>query len=53
MNPLTVTWAPLKYTNIGWENLQSKIDTGFSNLLCRPNGNLQRKLARLCFGRIG
>ncbi len=53
MNPLTVTWAPLKYTNIGWENLQSKIDTGFSNLLCRPNGNLQRKLARLCFEELG
>ena len=22
MNPLTVTWAPFLYTNIGWENLQ-------------------------------
>ena len=21
MNPLTVTWSPLKYTEIGWENL--------------------------------
>jgi N-acetyl sugar amidotransferase len=53
MNPLTVTWSPLKYTNIGWENLQSKIDSGFSNLLCRPNGNFQRKLARLCFEELG
>ena len=22
MNPLTVTWAPHLYTEIGWENLQ-------------------------------
>ena len=26
MNPLTVTWSPLAYTNIGMQNLQSKID---------------------------
>ena len=53
MNPLTVTWAPLKYTNVGWENLQANIDSGFSNLLCTPNGQLQRKLARLCFEELG
>ena len=23
MHPLTVTWSPLKYTDIGWENLQN------------------------------
>jgi N-acetyl sugar amidotransferase len=53
MNPLTVTWAPLKYTDIGWSNLQENIHSGFSNLLCTPNGNLQRKLARLCFEELG
>ena len=53
MNPLTVTWAPLKYTNVGWENLQSNIDSGFTNMLCTPNGQLQRKLARLCFEELG
>lgn len=53
MNPLTVTWAPLRYTNVGWENLQSNIDSGFTNMLCTPNGQLQRKLARLCFEELG
>ena len=47
MNPLTVTWAPLSYTDIGRKNLQSSIDCGLSNLLCTPNGKFQRKLARL------
>tara|TARA_Y100000310_G_scaffold152150_1_gene151687 strand:+ start:1774 stop:2970 length:1197 start_codon:yes stop_codon:yes gene_type:complete len=53
MNPLTVTWAPLKYTDIGWANLQANMHSGFSNLLCTPNGKLQRKLARLCFEELG
>ncbi|MBF89515.1 MAG: LPS biosynthesis protein PseA [Candidatus Marinimicrobia bacterium] len=53
MNPLTVTWAPLSYTNIGWDNLQENIHSGFTNLLCTPNGKLQRKLARLCFEELG
>ena len=53
MNPLTVTWAPLEYTNIGWRNLQSNIGSGFTNLLCTPNGKFQRKLARLCFEELG
>ena len=53
MNPLTVTWAPLEYTDIGRQNLQSNIDSGFSNLLYTPNGKLQKKLARLCFEELG
>lgn len=53
MNPLTVTWSPLKYTEIGRENLYAKIDSGFSNLLCTPNGKFQRKLSRLCFEQLG
>lgn len=53
MNPLTLTWSPLKYTEIGWSNLQANIQSGFSNLLYTPNGNFQRKLARLCFEELG
>ena len=53
MNPLTVTWAPLSYTDIGRKNLQANIDCGLSNLLCTPNGKFQRKLARLCFEELG
>ena len=28
MNPLTVTWAPHLYTDIGWKNMQEWIHTG-------------------------
>jgi len=53
MNPLTVTWSPLEYTDVGWKNLQASIDSGLTNMLCTPNGILQRKLARLCFEELG
>ena len=53
MNPLTVTWSPLSYTEIGRKNLQANIDCGLSNLLCTPNGRFQKKLARLCFEELG
>ena len=33
MHPLTVTWAPHKYTDIGWKNFQSWIHSGFDNIL--------------------
>ena len=47
MNPLTVTWAPLAYTEIGWQNLQSSIDSGLTNILYTPNKKMHKKLARL------
>jgi N-acetyl sugar amidotransferase len=53
MNPLTVTWSPLQYTDIGFQNFQSLIEAGLPNLLCTPNGKFQRKLARLCFEELG
>ena len=53
MNPLTVTWAPLMYTEIGWKNFQAMRDSGFTNLLCSPNGKLHRHLARLSFEEYG
>lgn len=53
MHPLTVTWSPLKYTDIGFQNFHSLVDAGLSNLLCTPNGIFQRKLARLCFEELG
>jgi len=53
MNPLTVTWAPLQYTDIGLENFRSFCDAGFTNLLCTPNGKVHRKLARLSFEELG
>ncbi len=53
MNPLTVTWAPLRYTEIGFKNFQSLCDSGLSNVLYSPNGKIHKKLARLCFEELG
>ena len=53
MNPLLVTWTPLIYTDIGFKNFQGLRDAGFTVLSCYPNGNLHRKLARLCFEELG
>lgn len=53
MHPLTVTWAPFIYTDIGWQNYVSFKDHGFDNLLCFPNGILHRKLTRLAFELLG
>ncbi len=52
MNPLTVTWAPHKYTDIGWENFQSMIDAGFDNILVTPNGKVHKILTRLAFENL-
>ena len=53
MNPLCVTWSPFEYTKIGQQNLKSFIDSGFTNILGQPNGNIHRKLSKLCFELIG
>ncbi len=53
MNPITITWSPLEYTEIGKLNFDSLIKSGISNFLYTPDGNLQRKLARLCFEELG
>jgi N-acetyl sugar amidotransferase len=49
MNPLTVTWAPHMYTDIGWRNFQNLIHAGFDNVLVTPNGKVHRTLTRLAF----
>lgn len=47
MNPLTVTWAPHLYTNIGWKNFQNWLHKGgFDNYLFNPNGRVLRKLTK-------
>ncbi len=53
MHPLTVTWAPFMYTDIGWQNYINFKDQGFDNLLCFPNGKVHRKLSRLAFELLG
>lgn len=50
MNPLTVTWAPHRYTNIGWLNFENWIHKGgLDNILFTPNGKLHRYLTRQAF----
>ena len=47
MKPLTVTWAPHMYTDIGWKNHRRWIDIGgFDNYLFTPNGKVHRHLTR-------
>ncbi len=53
MNPLTVTWAPLKATEIGRKNLDSFIDSGFDNILGKPNGITTKKLCALSTKHLG
>ena len=50
MNPLTVTWAPHKYTEIGWKNFENWIHIGgLDNVLFTPNGRLHRHLTQQAF----
>ena len=50
MNPLTVTWAPHKYTDIGWKNFENWIHIGgLDNVLFTPNGKLHRYLTKQAF----
>lgn len=53
MNPLTVTWSPLKYTDIGRRNLDAFIQSGFDNILGTPNGKTTRRLTHLAFKHLG
>lgn len=53
LHPLTVTWAPFMYTDIGWKNYLAFKDSGFDNILAFPDGKLHRKLARLAFEYLG
>jgi N-acetyl sugar amidotransferase len=52
MNPLTVTWSPHLYTDVGFRNLHKWIDSGLDNLLLTPNGKVHRLLTRLAFENL-
>jgi N-acetyl sugar amidotransferase len=50
MNPLTVTWAPHLYTEIGWKNFTNWMHVGgLDNILFTPNGKLHRLLTKFAF----
>ena len=50
MNPLTVTWAPHIYTDIGMKNFQQWMHVGgLDNILYTANGKLHREMTRNAF----
>ena len=54
MNPLTVTWSPHIYTEIGFQNHQQHIHVGdLANILVTPPGSTHRKLTKLSFEIMG
>lgn len=53
MNPLTVTWAPHLYTDIGWKNFQNWMHVGgHDNILYTPNGKLHREMTKNAFHNL-
>jgi len=53
MHPLTCTWPPHIYTDIGWKNFQDWINVGgFDNILFSPNGRIHRLLTKLAFENL-
>ena len=53
MNPLTVTWAPHLYTDIGWKNMQEWVHTGgLDNILYTPNGTLHKEMTKNAFHNL-
>jgi N-acetyl sugar amidotransferase len=53
MHPLTVTWAPHLYTDVGWRNHQAWIHRGgFDNFLFTPDGRVHRTLTQLAFRNL-
>ena len=53
MNPLTATWSPHLYTDIGRKNMDRWIHTGgFDNILFTPNGRVHAHLTKLAFENL-
>ena len=53
MNPLTVTWSPNAYTEIGFKNFQGLISAGLPNILASPSGVVNRRLVKDSLIEIG
>jgi N-acetyl sugar amidotransferase len=53
MNPLTITWPPILYTEYGYNNFKNWIDVGgFDNLSFNRNGKVMKLLTRLSIENI-
>ena len=53
MHPLTVTWASAITTDIGKQNLDAFIRSGFDNVLGTPDGKVHQKLSQITFKEFG
>jgi N-acetyl sugar amidotransferase len=47
MNPLTITWPPILYTDYGYKNWKSWLNSGFDNVTFTPNGKVMNLLTKL------
>lgn len=47
MNPLTVTWPPILYTEYGYKNWKNWVDSGFDNITFTRNGKVMKLLTKL------
>ena len=47
MNPLTITWPPILYTDYGYKNWKNWINSGFDNIPFTPNGHIMKLLTKL------
>tara|TARA_B100001250_G_C19812982_1_gene796711 strand:- start:2274 stop:3497 length:1224 start_codon:yes stop_codon:yes gene_type:complete len=53
MNPLTVTWSPHLYTDIGWKNFQNWLHKGgFDNYLYTPNPEIHKRITKEATKRL-
>jgi len=52
MHPLTVTWAPHAYTEVGRRNFYRWLDLGLDNILVTPNPKVHRLLTKLAFTNL-
>lgn len=53
MNPLTVTWPPILYTDYGYRNFKNWIEVGgFDNIAFKPNGRAMKLLTKLAIENL-
>ena len=53
MHPLTTTWPPILYTDIGLKNFRNWLEIGgFDNVAVKPSGQVHRLLTRLAIENL-
>lgn len=53
MHPLTVTWPPIVYTDVGWKNFRNWINIGgFDNISFNYNGKIHAVLTKLAIENL-